>query len=157
MVAPPRHCSSSWGTAWGPRTEAGKAPGSALTGESRGPSLALPAAAGQGPGEELLSPGFNCTKEIPPPGSPLAAQRRGRELPPSRPVRLLAVPADVETRAWLRAGRQWVAGGAGARHTPTMRPTLHSVQSFSKHLRSVCSGPATEPLLCVGCKGQWIR
>lgn len=67
MVAPPGRGSSSWDRAWGPRTAAGKAPGSAITGESHGPTLALPAAAGRGRG--ITQPGFNFMEEIPPPGS----------------------------------------------------------------------------------------
>lgn len=91
------------------------------------------------------SAGFNFMKEIPPlaafPQSP--APRPGTASPTAHS--LLAVPADVESRAGLGAGRQRVVDGACARHTPPMQPALHFIQSLSKHLWRVCSGPVPGP------------
>lgn len=62
-------------------------------------------------------------------------QLHGRELPPPRLNYLLAAPADVETQAWLRAGRQWVVGGACARYMP---PPCSQLCIFFSHSTNIC-------------------
>lgn len=139
MAAPPGLCPSFWGGAWSPRTAAGKAPGSAVTDESPGPMLACPPRrCWMRTRGGITQPGFNFTKEIPPPGSlPTSPQLFVQELSPRRHTHLLAVPADAENQAWLPAGRQWVWRMGLVPDTPCQRSQLCILFSRSTNFYGV--------------------